>query len=151
MKISSAAFSEGDFIPKKYTCDGENISPPLNWSGHPEQCRSLALIFEDPDAPSKTWIHWVLYQIPPAKSSLKEGLPARIELEEGMKQGTNDFRKAGYGGPCPPGGTHRYYMKLYALDTEANFKPGLTARELMEKIEAHIIEKAELMGRYHRS
>lgn len=151
MNLSSQAFRDGDFIPKKYTCDGENISPPLRWSEQPEGTRSLALIFEDPDAPSKTWIHWVLYNIPADKQEIREGFPPDDTVEDGMTQGTNDFRKIGYGGPCPPGGTHRYYLQLFALDTDLALKPGLKADQLREKMAGHILTRVELMGRYQRN
>lgn len=151
MNLSSQAFSNEKGIPEKYTCDGENISPPLSWSGQPENTRSLALILEDPDAPSKTWIHWVLYNIPPHITELQEALPADGKLEEGMMQGINDFRKSGYGGPCPPGGTHRYFFRLFALDSKPELKPGLKAGQLKELMAGHIIARAELMGSYRRS
>lgn len=151
MKLSSQAFSSGDFIPKKYTCDGEDMSPPVRWTDQPEQTHSLALIFEDPDAPSKTWIHWVLYNIPPHLQEIGEDQPDDSNLDDGMMHGINDFGKKGYGGPCPPGGTHRYFMRLFALDTDLDLKPGLKASQLREMMSGHIIAEAELMGRYQRS
>src|SRR5438105_2930693 len=116
MRIESSAFSEGGQIPRSYTCDGEDISPQLSWSGVPEGARSLGLICDDPDAPGKTWVHWVIFNLPPGTRELPEGVPARAGVSGGGAQGTNDFRKVGYGGPCPPGGSHRYIFKLYALD-----------------------------------
>lgn len=151
MILSSQAFSNEELIPEKYTCDGQNISPPLSWSDQPENTRSLALIVEDPDAPSKTWIHWVLYNIPPHITELQEALPVDGTLEEGMTQGINDFKKSGYGGPCPPGGTHRYFFRLFALDSAPDFKAGLKAGQLNELMAGHVIARAELMGRYRRS
>lgn len=151
MKLNSTAFENGDSIPKKYTCDGANISPPISWAEQPENTHSLALIFEDPDAPSKTWIHWVLYNIPPVKQELQEKLATSRNLDEGIMQGTNDFGKSGYGGPCPPGGTHRYFLKLYALDIKIDDSRNITADLLRQKMEGHILAQAELMGRYRRS
>lgn len=151
MTVKSKVFKDGDFIPKQYTCDGANISLPISWFDQPGNTTSLALIFEDPDAPSKTWVHWVLYNIPPGKSALQEKLPTIQNLESGMLQGINDFGKSGYGGPCPPSGTHRYVLKLYALDVKIDDSPGISANILREKMDGHIISTAELMGRYRRS
>ncbi len=150
MKITSTAFEEGDLIPRQYTCDGEDISPPLEWADFPEGTQSLALICDDPDAPSGTWVHWVLFNIPAGTSRLPEGFPGEEELPDGTRQGRNDFRRIGYGGPCPPGGTHRYYFKLYALDAFLDEDPGITRDELLEAMEGHILVKSELMGRYRR-
>ncbi len=116
IKLKSPAFGEGEMIPNKHTCDGEDISPLLEWSSVPAPCKSLALICDDPDSPSGTWVHWVIYNIPPQTNKLKEDIPVSRTLEDGSRQGTNDFRKIGYGGPCPHVGTHRYNFKLYALD-----------------------------------
>lgn len=149
-KLTSEAFEEGGLIPAKYTCDGENVSPPLGWSAVPQSTQSLALICDDPDAPSGTWVHWVLYNIPANLTSLHEHIPARSSLDQGMMQGINDFRETGYGGPCPPGGTHRYFFKLYALDTRLELAERLTKDQLLEAIEDHILAEARLMGRYHR-
>ena len=150
MKITSTAFEEGDLIPRQYTCDGEDISPPLEWADLPEGTQSLALICDDPDAPSGTWVHWVVFNIPAPTSELPEGFPGEEELPDGTRQGRNDFRRIGYGGPCPPGGTHRYFFKLYALDTFLDEAPGITRDELLEAMEGHILVKSELMGRYRR-
>ncbi|MFQ5751652.1 MAG: YbhB/YbcL family Raf kinase inhibitor-like protein, partial [bacterium] len=109
IKITSKAFEEGGMIPDKYTCDGADISPPLKWESIPDSTRSLALISDDPDAPMGTWVHWVVYNLPATKRELPENVPPRETLADGTKQGKNDFGKIGYGGPCPPGGTHRYY------------------------------------------
>jgi Raf kinase inhibitor-like YbhB/YbcL family protein len=148
--ITSAAFEEGGFIPQKYTCDSSNVSPPLQWSGVPGDSKSIALICDDPDAPMGTWVHWVIYNIPPDINSLPENVPADKTLETGAMQGTNDFRKIGYGGPCPPGGTHSYFFKIYALDKLLELNPGLTKNDLLNAMGGHILEEAKLMGKYSR-
>ncbi|MBW1720857.1 MAG: YbhB/YbcL family Raf kinase inhibitor-like protein [Deltaproteobacteria bacterium] len=150
IEITSSAFKEGGMIPRQYTCDGKDISPPLAWSGVPEGTKSLALICDDPDAPMGTWVHWVLYGLPPDLQKLPEGIPDTEVLENGAKHGINDFRRYGYGGPCPPGGTHRYYFKIFALDTPMEMGPGLSKGELMKAMEGHILAQGELMGRYKR-
>ena len=149
--IESAAFQDGGMIPGKYTCDGADISPPLSWSGIPEGTLSIALISDDPDAPMGTWVHWVLYDLPPGITKLPEGVPTKKSLENGGKQGTNDFGRIGYGGPCPPGGTHRYFFKLYALDKELNLEPGATKAQLLKEMKGHILAEGRLMGKYSRS
>jgi Raf kinase inhibitor-like YbhB/YbcL family protein len=148
--ITSAAFKDGGFIPKKYTCDSSNVSPPLQWSGVPADTKSIALICDDPDAPMGTWVHWVIYNIPPNINSLSENVPPDKTLETGALQGTNDFRKIGYGGPCPPGGTHRYFFKVYALDILPELDPGLTKDDLLKAMGGHILTEGNLMGRYSR-
>jgi Raf kinase inhibitor-like YbhB/YbcL family protein len=150
LKLASTAFDEGGTIPAKYTCDGENVSPPLAWSGVPEAAKSLALVADDPDAPGGTWTHWVIYQIPATEKGLAENVPARDTLDEGARQGKNDFKKTGYGGPCPPSGTHRYFFKLYALDTDPNLPPGATKDQLLKATEGHVVAQGQLMGRYKR-
>lgn len=150
LTLESSEFKQGEEIPGKYTCDGENISPPLQWSGVPEKTRSFALIFDDPDAPSKTWVHWVMYDIPVEKRVLGEHITTTAILKTGALHGLNDFKKYGYEGPCPPSGTHRYFMKLYALDKMLKAKPGLTKQQLLDAMEGHVLEKAELMGTYRR-
>ena len=137
-------------IPRQYTCDGEDISPPLAWTGVPEGTNSLALICDDPDAPVGTWVHWVLFKIPPSTKDLPANVPPKENLDNGAKHGTNDFRKLGYGGPCPPGGTHRYYFKLYALDAEIPSEAGITKAQLLKEMEGHILAEGQLMGRYKR-
>ena len=132
IKMRSSAFEEGGMIPNKYTCDDVDVSPPLAWDEVPDGTKSFALICDDPDAPMGTWVHWVLYDLPPNTRELPENIPTKETLENGAKQGTNDFRKIGYGGPCPPGGTHRYYFKLYALDIALNRDPGMTKAELLK-------------------
>jgi len=150
MELISSAFSEGAMIPGKYTCEGEDVSPPLNWGALPAGTKSLALICDDPDAPAGTWVHWVYYDIPAGT----EGLPENVVPDErpalGGTQGINDFHKIGYGGPCPPGGTHRYYFKLYALDTPLNLSSGATKKQVLKAMENHIIGQVQLMGRYKR-
>lgn len=148
--ITSTAFTEGGMIPRDYTCDGKDISPPLVWDNVPEGTKSLAIICDDPDAPVGTWVHWVLFDIPATINRLPEGIPPDKVLENGAKHGINDFRKFGYGGPCPPGGTHRYYFKLYALDRELMEKPGLTKGELLKAMEDHILAEGQLIGKYKR-
>jgi Raf kinase inhibitor-like YbhB/YbcL family protein len=148
--ITSTAFAEGGMIPGEHTCDGRDISPPLAWTGAPEGTKSLALICDDPDAPMGTWVHWVLFNIPATANELPQSIPPDKLLEDGSRHGRNDFRKFGYGGPCPPGGTHRYYFKLYALDMELAQEPGLTKAELIKAMEGHILAQGQLIGRYKR-
>ena len=150
IKVSSEAFEEGGMIPAKYTCDEDDISPPLAWDSVPEGTKTLALICDDPDAPMGTWVHWVLFNLPVDISELPGNVPPERELESGAKQGTNDFGRIGYGGPCPPGGTHRYYFKLYALDAELDLEAGARKPKLLEAMEGHILAKGQLMGRYSR-
>lgn len=145
IQITSSAFKEGENIPTKYTCDGENVSPPLAWSVAPPGTQSLALIADDPDAPGKTWVHWVAINIPASQNSLAEG-----DKSAGV-QGTNDFRKTGYGGPCPPkGNPHRYFFKLYALDVTLNLKPDAVKADLEKAMQGHILAQGQLMGKYGR-
>jgi Raf kinase inhibitor-like YbhB/YbcL family protein len=148
--VESSAFSEGGTIPRQYTCDGKDISPPLSWKGVPEKTKSLALICDDPDAPSKTWVHWVLFNLPPQTKALPEGVPARESVSGGRTQGVNDFGKIGYGGPCPPSGTHRYFFKLYALDTELKLSSSATKADLERAMKGHIVAEGALMGKYSR-
>lgn len=150
LQLSSSAFEEGGMIPKQYTCDGADISPPLAWQNAPDSAKSFALICDDPDAPRGTWVHWVIFNIPADNTELPENIVPQKELPNGAKQGTNDFRKIGYSGPCPPGGVHRYYFKLYALDTMLDLKPGATKADLLKAMEGHILSLAQLMGKYKR-
>jgi Raf kinase inhibitor-like YbhB/YbcL family protein len=150
MEIKSSAFGSGEMIAAKYTCDGADFSPPLEWAGSPAGTRSFALICDDPDAPMGTWVHWVIYDIPPTATMLAEGITREKDLPGGGTQGINDFRKIGYGGPCPPGGTHRYFFKLYALDTMLGLKPGITKDQLLKAMRGHILAEAQLMGTYRR-
>lgn len=151
LTIESSAFNDGDLMDAKYTCKGADISPRLNWDGAPEGTKSFALICDDPDAPFMTWVHWVIYDIPADVTSLPEACSKDETLSNGAKQGRNDFRKIGYGGPCPPpGGPHRYFFKLYALDTMLNLEPGKTKKELLDAMEGHILEEAQLIGKFKR-
>ena len=150
LQISSSAFAEGKMIPKRYTCDGPDVSPDLAWKGVPAGTESLALICDDPDAPMGIWVHWVLFNIPPGESGLPAEIPSDKTLASGAKHGTNDFRRLGYGGPCPPGGTHRYFFKLYALDTILDLDSGITKGTLEKAMEGHILAEGQLMGKYKR-
>jgi Raf kinase inhibitor-like YbhB/YbcL family protein len=150
MKISSPAFVEGALIPGRYTCDGEDISPPLQWTAAPPETATLALVADDPDAPLGTWVHWVVFDLPAATMGLPEGVPAQPALEGGGVQGVTSFRKVGYGGPCPPSGTHRYYFRLYALDTSMALSSNATAADLRAAMQGHVLAEATLMGRYRR-
>lgn len=150
LSIRSGAFNQGGMIPSKNTCDGSDVSPPLSWSKGPEGTVSYALVADDPDAPAGTWVHWVLYNVPAAKTSLAENVAKVKKLEDGSMQGMNDFRKIGYGGPCPPGGTHRYFFKIYALNEALKVEPGLTKKQLLKEIEGHVLAQGELMGKYSR-
>ena len=150
IKLSSTAFKEGGMIPRKYTCDGPDISPQLDLGEIPAKAKSMALICDDPDAPVGTWVHWVLYDWPVKDKIIPEGIPAEKELSNGAKQGTNDFRRIGYGGPCPPGGTHRYFFKVYALEAMLTVAPGLTKAKLLEAMKGHVLAEGQLMGKYKR-
>jgi Raf kinase inhibitor-like YbhB/YbcL family protein len=150
IRITSIAFEEGEMIPQKYTCDGKEVSPPLAWSGVPAGTKSLALICDDPDAPAGTWVHWVLFDLPADTKELSENIPPEKTLESGAKHGINDFREFGYGGPCPPGGTHRYFFRVYALDKETGLDPGSTKAQLVGAMEGHILAEGQLMGQYRR-
>ena len=150
MKIDSSDFQDGGMIPEKYTCDGLDISPPLSWEDIPEKTKSFALVCEDPDAPSGNWVHWVYFDIPASVNSLSENVDKNITPFSGGEQGLNDFRTIGYGGPCPPGGTHRYYFKLYALDNEPHLPRNATKEQLERQMEVHILDQASLMGKFRR-
>ena len=148
--IASAAFKEGEMIPQEYTADGQNISPPLKWESAPAQTKSFALIADDPDAPMGTWVHWVIFNIPPTTTGLPENVPTKNSLPDGALQGKNDSREIGYDGPSPPSGTHRYFFKLYALDTMLKLSSGISKRELLKAMEGHILAQAQLTGKYSR-
>jgi len=151
IQITSTAFKAGEPIPARYTCDGSDISPPLQWTNVPASAKSFALIADDPDAPVGTWVHWVLYDLPPSAAELSESVPKTQSIASGAKQGLNDFRRPGYGGPCPPPGKpHRYFFKLYALDTVTELKPGATKNDLLKAMEGHIVAEGQLMGTYQR-
>jgi Raf kinase inhibitor-like YbhB/YbcL family protein len=150
--IISDAFQEGEAIPIKHTCDGDDLSPALRWSDIPPNTKSFALICEDPDAPSGTFTHWILYNLPPTVSELPEGVSAEERLANGAIQGRNDFKRIGYGGPCPPpkDSAHRYFFRLYALDTELQLRAGARREDIVLAMEGHILAKGHLMGTYQR-
>lgn len=154
LTLSSAAFSQNEPIPKRYTCDGDDLSPPLAWTGLPAGAKSLALIVDDPDAPDPaapkmTWVHWVLYDMPPTATGLPEGVSAKA-LPAGTKEGLNDWKRTGYGGPCPPVGRHRYFHKLYALDVALGDLGKPTKANLEAAMKGHILAEAQLVGTYKR-
>jgi Raf kinase inhibitor-like YbhB/YbcL family protein len=147
IQLISPAFDSGSEIPRKYTCDGSDISPPLQWTGVPDGTRSIALIVDDPDAPRGTWTHWVVANLDAATTSLPEGGP----LPEGAVEGRNDFDRTGYGGACPPPGSeHRYFFRLYALDSELDVRPDVTRKDVLAALRDHVLDEGELMGRYSR-
>ena len=151
LNIKSVAFSDGELMDAKYTCKGDDLSPSISWDAVPEGTKSFALICDDPDAPFMTWVRWVIYDIPANVTELSEGVPKEEVLSNGAKQGRNDFRKIGYGGPCPPpGGPHRYFFKLYALDTVLNLEPGMIKKSLLKAIEGHVLEEAQIIGKFKR-
>jgi Raf kinase inhibitor-like YbhB/YbcL family protein len=151
INITSVAFAEGQPIPSKYTCDGEDVSPSLKWDNAPAGTKSFALICDDPDAPSGTWVHWVIYDLPATTTELPEAIPTKEEVLNGAKQGKNDFGRTGYGGPCPPpGGAHRYYFKLYALDDSLNLRAGAKKGDVEVAMKGHIVGEGKLMGSYRR-
>ena len=145
MKLSSPVFEDNKFIPSKYTCDGENINPSLKISEVPEEAKSLVLIVDDPDAPIGIWDHWILWDISPSISIIREN-----SIPKGSVQGENSFGKKSYGGPCPPGGTHRYFFNLYALDKILELSDRTTKKELEKEMKNHILDKTELIGLYRR-
>jgi Raf kinase inhibitor-like YbhB/YbcL family protein len=150
MKIESSQFAEGSMIPPQYTCDGKDISPPLAWNDVPAGTKSLALLCDDPDAPGGTWVHWVIYKIPPEVTELEENIKPEKDFKNGVTQGSNSWPKIGYGGPCPPSGIHRYFFKLYALDKMLALKPGVTKEQLLKAMAGHILAETQLMGKYKR-
>ena len=150
LNVTSSAFNHEDMIPAKYTDDGQDISPQIAWTGAPDETKSFALIADDPDAPGKTWVHWVVWNIPAEVTSLDEDVPADQELPNGAQQGKTDFGRIGYGGPAPPSGTHRYYFKVYALDTTLDLPAGATKPDLEKAMDGHILAQGELMGKYRR-
>ena len=149
--LTSAAFQDGGPIPARYTCEGKDLAPPLAWTDPPAATKSFALISDDPDAPGGTWVHWVAYNLPAGARSLPEGVPAQAQLADGTRQGITDFGRLGYGGPCPPSGTHRYYFTLYALDALLTPIPGARKADLERLMKGHILAEARLMGTYRRA
>jgi len=154
LKLMSAAFQDGASVPKMHTCEGADRSPPLSWTGVPDRARSLVLIVDDPDAPDPaapkmTWVHWILYNLPPGIHGLAEGIAAAA-LPEGTRQGKNDWKRTGYGGPCPPVGRHRYFHKLYALDILLPDLSEPTTDDLLKVMQGHIVAQAELVGTYQK-
>lgn len=151
IQLTSPAFEDGGLIPVRYTCDGEDVSPPLNWEGAPPEAKGFALVCDDPDAPIGTWVHWVIYDIPVC-GGLPEAVATTDVTPEGAKQGINDFKRTGYGGPCPPPGSpHRYFFKLYVLDGELGLAPGATKGELLKAMGGRVLAEGCLIGRYARS
>jgi Raf kinase inhibitor-like YbhB/YbcL family protein len=157
LRIFSHSFKPGEVIPDQYTCQGQNISPDVCWKGEPRKTKSFALIVEDPDAPGQTWVHWVIYNIPTKAASpdgnvyeLTEGYPRDEETPGGILQGSNDFKKIGYDGPCPTSGIHRYYFELYALNSILDLTAGATEAELMGAIKGHILAQTQMMGTYSK-
>jgi Raf kinase inhibitor-like YbhB/YbcL family protein len=148
MRITSSAFTANETIPTQYTCSGKDLAPPLTFEDIPANTRSLALIMDDPDAPAGTWVHWVVYNLPATTKAIAEGAS---DLPANTLQGVNDFKKRGYGGPCPPPGkSHRYFFKLYALDSEVDLARGASKRDLEAAMEGHVVGQAELVGMYSR-
>ena len=152
MKLTCTAFENGETIPTRFTCEGDNVSPPLSWAGVPDNAKVLALVVDDPDA-SGIFTHWVIYNIPPTPSGLEEGASLRDRFSEGLKEGINDYGDQGYGGPCPPRGNppHRYQFRLFALAEPLNFKGRVTRGQLMDAMEGKIVDEAVLMGKYSRT
>lgn len=151
IRITSPVFQEGGEIPFDHTCDGANVSPPLQWTDVPQGTQSFALIADDPDAPVGDWVHWVFYDLPPETSKLPFAVPNIEKIPSGGTQGQTDFGTIGYGGPCPPHGEHRYFFKIYALDTMLHLKPGATKKELLQAMQGHVLAEGQLMGTYQRS
>ena len=151
IQITSTAFTAGNSIPQKFTCDKEDISPPLAWTGIPAQAKSLALIVDDPDAPAGDWVHWVVFDMPPSLNGLPEGVAKNPSVSGIGTQGINDFRKPGYGGPCPPKGkAHRYFFQLYALDSLLNLPAGAKRAEVDQAMQGHILATGQLIGTFSR-
>lgn len=150
-ELKSPAFENNGVIPKTYSCEGRDVSPQLQWSGVPQGTKSFAIICDDPDAPVGTWVHWVIYNIPEVSRGLPEGVSGLEVLEDGSRQGITDFRRTGYGGPCPPPGKpHRYFFKLYALDIVLDLEGKIAKDALLDAMEGHILAEATLIGTYKR-
>jgi len=144
--LKSTAFADGKPIPDQYSCWGEGISPPLEWSEAPAGTKSFALIVDDPDAPSGTYVHWIIYNIPASSTGLPEAVAPEAQLQDGSLQGMNSSRRTGFTSPCPPSGTHRYYFKLHALDTALDLASGATKDQLLKAIQGHVLAEGQLMG-----
>ena len=150
LSITSSAFKNGSPIPAIYTCKGNDTSPALSWNDPPSNTKSFALIMDDPDAPGGTWVHWVIYNIPASARGLQEATPTKIQLADGSLNGVNSWGNLGYGGPCPPSGTHRYFFKLYALDTMLDLPSGASKQKLLSAMQDHILAQGELMGTFSK-
>jgi Raf kinase inhibitor-like YbhB/YbcL family protein len=149
MQLTSTAFKEGDTVPKNYTADGKDVSPPLAWSGAPNNTQSFTLICDDPDAPRGNWVHWVIFNIPASRGEFPEAVPTEKEALGGARQGTNSFKKIGYGGPNPPAGKpHRYNFTIYALDTQLNVSAGADKEAVVQAMKGHVLAEGKLMGKY---
>ena len=150
LNLASTAFGQGEPIPINFSCDGSDISPPLQWDAPPAGTQSFALIVDDPDAPVGTWVHWVLYDLPAESRDLPEAVPPDAELPAGGLHGQNSWKRLGYGGPCPPSGTHRYFFKLYTLDIALGLESGAAAEQVRKAMGGHVLAEGELMGTYSR-
>lgn len=148
--IESRDFKEGEPIPSKFTCEGSNISPQLSWTCETEGVKTYVLIVEDPDSPSGNFTHWIVYNIPSRVNSLMQNSTPTKNVPDEILMGTNDFGRIGYGGPCPPSGIHRYFFRMYGLNTAVHLDSGATKREVLKKMEGHIIARGELMGTYQK-
>jgi Raf kinase inhibitor-like YbhB/YbcL family protein len=151
MKLFCPEFEHNDLIPSRFTCDGQDISPPLQWEEVPPNTKSFVLIMDDPDAPLGTWVHWIIYNIPAVKNHLEENVEREGKLPGEMKQGRNSWRKVGYGGPCPPSGTHRYFFKLFALGKVLDLEVGINKKTLLDAMQGCTLESCELIGLYKRN
>jgi len=150
-EIFTTAFPREQSIPEKFTCKGPDVSPALRWTGAPSGTQSYALVMDDPDAPAGVWVHWVVWNIPPSVTEFMENVPKDAELKDGTRQGKNSFGKTGYNGPCPPPGqTHRYYFRVYALNAMLDLKPGATAAALELAVKKHLLDRTEIMGKFSR-
>jgi len=149
-ELTSPAFSQGEPIPEKYSCKGEDISPPLAWGDPPQGTQSFVLIVDDPDAPVGTWDHWILFNIPANTRGLEENLPIIGANQGSILVGNNSWKRTDYGGPCPPSGTHRYFFKLYAVDTTLSLQSGASKGQVLEALDGHILAQAELLGTFSR-
>jgi len=151
IELKTISFTPGGFIPERFTCKGADVSPALTWTDPPAGTQSFAIIEDDPDAPSGVFVHWLIYGLPAASRRLSEGISGNDQMPDGSRQGTNDFSRTGYSGPCPPPGKpHRYFIRLYALDVKLDLRPAATRRELDAAMRGHLLAQAELMGRFRR-